>query len=54
MSEEMNIPFKGVALIKRSLDYARDDKVGRNARDDKVECKARDDKVGRNGRHDKK
>ena len=53
MSEEMNIPFKGVALIKRSLDYARDDKVGRNARDDKVECKARDDKVGRNARDDK-
>ena len=28
MSEEMNIPFKGVALIKRCLDYARHDKGG--------------------------
>ena len=27
MSEEMNNPFKGVALIKRCLDYARHDKV---------------------------
>jgi hypothetical protein len=33
MSEEMNRRkgqyIKGVALIKRSLDYARDDRVGR-------------------------
>ena len=27
MSEEMNKTFKGVALIKRCLDYARHDKV---------------------------
>ena len=52
MSEEMNARneqyIKGVALIKRSLGYARDDKVGeKNARDDKVGGKnARDDKAG--------
>ena len=31
MSEEMNIPFKGVALLMRSLDFARDDKRGGEA-----------------------
>ena len=45
MSEEMNIPFKGFALIKRSLGVARDDKVGKEAlaRNDKGE-----DALGRN------
>ena len=45
MSEEMNNPFKGVALIKRCLDYARHDKV--------VEGMVDMTRWGALGRHDK-